>query len=80
MQKQKVSILWKETEERVAINCDVVYVRPFLPFLVRKNISNKEPLRSYEDLLVREDEFRHNDLYHKKCAAKGFRSPIGEIH
>lgn len=60
---EKVTVLWKETGDNIAINCDVVFIRPYLPYVVKKKISNQEPLRSYEDLMDRMAGFRHNDIF-----------------
>lgn len=67
------SIFWAETGNDISVNCELVAIRPFIPFLVKSNISGLSPFRGFGDFLGGRNRYDYHAKYHKSCLKAYFK-------
>lgn len=72
-------VFWSETNSYIEANCETVKIRPFIPFLVKKEINGERPFIDFEDFVSRPNQYNARAKYHKCCLKAYFDSDLQSV-
>lgn len=66
-------VFWAEAEAYISVNCEIVGIRPYIPFLVKSTISGSNPFIGFDDFVGGQNRYDYNAKYHKCCLNAYFK-------